>query len=207
MPYEQRKQDLIEEITAAFDGVSREGGVSLSEAWVIDNYGSDEERAEARKEDTETRWQDVPDEDICNGASCLYFMDEIGFRYYLPAYIVWYLRFIDVPDCGSNTFDSLINALGALHSGDLDEHEILRFKLFTPEESKAIAHFLEFEQDREDAYLSEYRREYQRSRLDAGISQERIDAAWQTNEKNRIHHDLPENQARRALERCWKQFL
>ena len=46
--YEQRKQDLIEEIIAVFDGVSREGGVSLHEAWVIDDCGTNKQRAKAR---------------------------------------------------------------------------------------------------------------------------------------------------------------
>ena len=35
--YEKRKLALIEEITVAFDGVSREDGVTLHEATVIDD--------------------------------------------------------------------------------------------------------------------------------------------------------------------------
>ena len=75
--YEQRKRALVEEITTAFDGVSRENGVSLSESWVIDNYGSAEERAKSRKQDTEIKWQDVPDEDICHRYSCLSFLEYV----------------------------------------------------------------------------------------------------------------------------------
>jgi hypothetical protein len=73
LDYTQRKRHLIEEIHLAFDGVSREHGVSLRESLVIDDYGSSEERAEAKKQDTETRWQDVPDQHICHGGSCLSF--------------------------------------------------------------------------------------------------------------------------------------
>ncbi len=75
--YEQSKAALIEEITTTFDGVSREGGVSLHESYVIDDYGSEAQRMEARKLDTEMRWQDVPDADIAAGDSCLSFLDEI----------------------------------------------------------------------------------------------------------------------------------
>lgn len=42
--YEQKKQALIAEITAVFDGVSLGDGISLSEAWVIDDYGTAAER-------------------------------------------------------------------------------------------------------------------------------------------------------------------
>lgn len=186
LSYEQKKQALIEEITAAFDGVSREGGVSLSEAWVIDDYGSDEGRAEARKHDTETRWQDVLDEDICHG-DFLFLMDEIGFHYYIPAYIVWYLRYIDSKDSNDpnydlHTFEYLISTLGALNNGDLDQYELRRFKLFTHKESKAVAHFLQFAEARMDEYIKKY-------------------------ERNFINSYVPVNDARKALERYWEQFL
>ena len=92
--YAERKAALIEEIVAAFDGVSREGGVSMSEAEVIDDYGSDEERATARLSDTEARWQDVPDEQLALNWP-FHFFDPIGFRYYTPAYLVYYLRWVD----------------------------------------------------------------------------------------------------------------
>ncbi len=97
-PYEQKKIALIEEITAAFDGVSREDGVTLHEATVLDDYGSLEERAEARKQDTEDNWQDVPEEDIRFTDAVLSFLDPKGFHYYIPAYVVWYLRNIDNED-------------------------------------------------------------------------------------------------------------
>lgn len=207
--YEQRKLALIEEIISAFDGVSRENGVSLSESWVIDNYGSAQERAEARKQDTETRWQDVPDEDIACGYSCLNFLDEVGFHYYIPAYVVWYLRNMDNedPGFGSNTFERLIYVLGANGSGELDEFHLSKYRLFTPEQSKAIAHFLEFDGEVEDAYQIESEQWRQEMLSDEGFSQEQIDAAAEQAKLHRIEHDLPENHARRALERYWGQFL
>lgn len=146
--YEQRKSALIEEITAAFDGVSRENGVSLTEAWVIDNYGSMEERNDARKQDTEMRWQDVPDEQISSGDSCLSFMDEIGFHYYIPAYMVWYLHYMDAPDHESygsgNTFDSLEHHLCLNNDLSLRKRSLANFSRFTVEQSKAVSHFLQF---------------------------------------------------------------
>jgi hypothetical protein len=202
--YEQRKQTVIEEITAAFNGVSREGGVSLHEAWVIDDCGTDKQRAKARKKDAETRWQDVPDEDICRGDSCLCFLDEIGFHYYIPAYIVWCLRHIDTEDTNdliyeSNSYESIIYHL-LDDSLDLHQYHMARFALFTPEQSRAIAHFLEFDVERS---IKIHRELWWPEMLSKGFSQEELDQFWPQEEK--IHAERDDST--RALERYWKQFL
>ena len=208
---EQRKAALIQEITAAFDGVSRENGVSLSESWVIDDYGSDEERAEARKQDTETRWQDVPDEGIAYGYSCLIFLDDIGFRYYIPAYIVWFLRNVDnedpeAPSYDSNTFDYLLHALELSGYGALDEFHLSRYRKFTLEQSKAIAHFLEFEAELEDANSREYVAMRLTRMSEQGFPHEEIDEFERKAEQFFIDGGSSENNARSALERYWGQF-
>jgi hypothetical protein len=202
--YEQRKQAVIKEITAAFDGVSREGGVSWNEAWVIDDYGTDRQRAKARKKDTETRWQDVPERDIAYGSSCLSFFDEIGFRYYLPAYIVWCLRHIDTEDTNDLIYesDSYCSIIWHLRddSPDLHQYHMARFGLFTREQSKAIAHFLEFAEERS---IKIHRELWWPEMLSKGFSQEELDQFWPQEEK--IHAERDDST--RALERYWKQFL
>jgi hypothetical protein len=147
LTYEQQKAALLAEIATAFQGVSREGGVSLSESWVIDNYGSLEEQAEARRKDTELSWQEVPKDDICHGYSCLSFLDPIGLHYYIPAYCTWYITYMDYqdpehPSAGSNTFAWLLYTLGSTSE---DRSEM--YRLFTPDQGRAIAHFLQFIQD------------------------------------------------------------
>ena len=208
--YEQGKLALIEEITMAFDGVSRDDGVTLHEATVIDNYGSDEERAKAREQDKETKWQDVPEEDIRFNSAELSFLDLKGFHYYIPAYVVWYLRNIDNedPDFWSNTFDAVMSHLRVDYSTpEIEEIYLPRFKLFTPAQSKAIAHFLAFEAEREDWLQVEYEKDRQETLSREGFSQEEIDAAGEEGRKFRIEHESPDNKARRALERYWSQFI
>ena len=182
--YQQKKQSIIEEITTAFDGVSRENGVSLHEAMAIDNYESAEERTKARAEDTEMRWQEVPDDAIRFLDAVLSFLDAKGFRYYTPAYLVWYLKYMDSkePDFWSNTFDHIEFTLDIsplrdfnsrtwtgevltseqkkflekkaaeikAHESEIGALKMKRFHTLTPEQCKAIAHFLEFvhEQDK-----------------------------------------------------------
>ena len=87
---------IVALIHAAFDGVTRGDGTTLHEALMMDDYASVEAQRDARKFDQETRWQDVPASDICNSPSYMGFLDSAGFRYYLPANMVWSLT----PDNG-----------------------------------------------------------------------------------------------------------
>lgn len=84
--------DAVKQIVDAFTEVSLGNGVSLREADVIDHYGTDHERADARKQDELQDWQRIPDEDIENHSSVLCFMDDEGLRFHLPAYMRFTLR-------------------------------------------------------------------------------------------------------------------
>lgn len=206
LPYEEWKLALIEEITAAFDGVRRENGVSLSEAQVVDDYGSEEERAEARKQDTEKRWQDVPEKDIAYGHISLAYFDEIGFRYYIPAYIIWSLRNMNnrdrnSPSYGSMTHGTIIYSLGGFGIRDLDEYDRSRFKGLTSDQSRAIAHFLKFKEEYLEAFFLKEDQETRDEMANEGYTPEEIES--QLIEDNKIR----KNAARRALDQYWGQFL
>jgi hypothetical protein len=85
---EQEREALVKHIHDAFREVSREGGVSWSETFVLDDYGSDEECAAARAADTDSHWTELLEGDAMRPAIAFggpSFLDPIGFRYYLPA--------------------------------------------------------------------------------------------------------------------------
>jgi hypothetical protein len=84
----RRRDAVIAEIKAAFDGVSREDGTTLHQAVAIDDDKSAEEELAARRLDQEQRWQDVSDDDIDACCPALSFLDAKGFRYYLPAFML-----------------------------------------------------------------------------------------------------------------------
>lgn len=85
-------ENAVNQIANAFANVSLGNGVSLREPDVIDDYGTDDERAAARKQDELHDWQRIPDEDIENHSFALCFMDDDGLRFHLPAYMCFTLR-------------------------------------------------------------------------------------------------------------------
>ena len=84
--------DAIKQIVDAFAHVSLLNGMSLREADVIDDCGTDGERAAAREHDEHHDWQRIPDEDIENHPSVLCFLDDKGLQFHLPAYMRFTLR-------------------------------------------------------------------------------------------------------------------
>lgn len=211
--YELWKLSVIEEIIAAFDNVSREDGVTLHEATVIDDYGTATQRAKARTKDTESRWQDVPAEDIRTTDAVLSFLDPKGFCYYLPAYLVWHLRNIDNddPEFWSNTFESIIFHLKIDMDYNIDSFRLERFHLFSTEQSRAIAKFLLFVAEHEDILLlgdNEYIvRDVPRVTTSISETLEIIDKSLDEARKEVVTSGFPDNDARVALKQYWGQFL
>ncbi len=240
--YEARKAALIEEIIAAFDGVSREGGVSMSEAEVIDDYGSDKKRAAARLSDTDTRWQDVSDEQLALNWP-LTFFDPIGFRYYLPAYMIYHLRWIDdyiemgddapLKSYGNKALEYALSA--EYKKGKIEDFYLSKFKIFTQSQGRAIAHFLQLEAERTDAFeVIEFENEMERFYLTLpeakrpqkvdmsldeweqydrelftglGVPAEDLERLVDDLKSNRIIKESPKNDYRYALKRYWNRFL
>lgn len=129
---------LLVEISTAFSGVSREGGVTWNETEIIDLYGSLEERSAARLTDQDACWQDVLDDpnwDPEPGVGAWSFLDAIGFRYYLPAGMVFAIR---------RGFDSGICYHLTLSQGDLQEHRQDQWSRFDATQRLCIKRFLRY---------------------------------------------------------------
>lgn len=143
--FESRRSALAAEITAAFDGVAREGGTTLHEAEARDDRRTEEEQRAARRLDTERRWQDVPDEDIRACGSALSFLDAKGFRYYIPAFMLYGLRHWD--DDMNGVVNSCLFHLLHEYPKSLRQSEpasIARGYDFSDAQCKAVAAFLRF---------------------------------------------------------------
>lgn len=154
-------EELIGVIESAFDGVPQPDDITLHVAEAHDNYDYDH-NAKHREKDFIGRWQDVPSEHIQRCRAALSFVDKVGMRYYLPAYMTWYLR-----NFGSDVvFDD--GALYALdnHPTDpqLSEYHRERFSLFTPEQLRACALFVKYCSEDTTGFTDEYfaKKKYER---------------------------------------------
>ncbi|MBX3390414.1 MAG: hypothetical protein KF691_13270 [Phycisphaeraceae bacterium] len=163
---EKRKQALIAEVYAAFEGVTREGGISWSQAMLHDHgvrpYTPREYR-EAGERDREKKWEELVDSEkwkprpSWGGFS---FLDAIGFRYYVAPAMIRMMTDADAEMLSPLDF----------------EHEILgRFAMLNGRQSRCIATYLEWMLDRElesgsglEAALYEWAMLYWRLRLMLG---------------------------------------
>ncbi|MEH1828183.1 DUF6714 family protein [Nostoc sp.] len=131
---ENTRLALIEQITAAFDGVKRSDGITLHEARALDDYA---DAQKARKLDSESQWQDIPDEWIEYFSDVFPFFDAKGFRYYIPAYIIWCLKHYKTSN--SDTLDNTIYAIKN-RGGYYHPH----LELLNTTQLQAIKAFLQF---------------------------------------------------------------
>ena len=143
--------ELLVLIETAFDGVTRDDGMTFHEALVISDYGSQEEFIAAGELDTETRWQDVPDSDLSTDTSIYCFLDPKGFRYYLPASMSWAVRNYanDEDNIGFFTYMAVLPTIAPRDAGrgmgeafDLDT--FIKEHSFTLAQVEAIYRFICF---------------------------------------------------------------
>ncbi|MCA9017438.1 MAG: hypothetical protein KDA77_19100 [Planctomycetaceae bacterium] len=133
---------IIEEIHEAFRGVPR-GEVTLHEADVWDDYGSEEEAQKARSLDTENSWEEIPDEWIENCGGALAFYDPQSWQYYIPAYMIWTLKNFQISDS--------ITADWTIYTFDFEENDpqsknyhMERFHQLDQKQSAAVSRFLQY---------------------------------------------------------------
>ena len=133
---------IIEEIIDAFRGVAR-GEITLHEADVWDDYGSEEEAEKARELDTESSWEEIPDEWIENCGGALSFYDPQSWQYYIPAYMIWALKYFRISDSIASdwtiyTFDLSEN------NPELKQDDMERFQQLNQKQSAAVCRFLRY---------------------------------------------------------------
>jgi hypothetical protein len=86
---ESRRKELIADVLAVFKDVTRIGGVSWSQTYVLDDYGSEAELAFALDHDLDLTWMELARHGPWKHGSGSHggwsFLDPIGARYYLAA--------------------------------------------------------------------------------------------------------------------------
>ncbi len=156
------RKRIIAEIERDFADVQRGNGITLHQARALDDYRDEIEQARVRRKDTDTRWQDIPDTWIEKLANTLAFLDPEGFRYYIPVFMIWALRHYETPDSFAGHAAVYIFGVNPLAEDNMD-----LFRLFTPQQTTAIAHFLEYFARYADSNIA-----------DNETAQEALDAYW-----------------------------
>jgi hypothetical protein len=161
--FENRRKALMSEITSAFEDVELQDGITLHEAVALDNYASQEERMAARRRDRHGSWKDVRDEEIAECESALSFVDWKGFRYYLPAFMLYSLSHWNYPrkyrlDDKSRTLHGTCYHLLNFYPKSLRQSEprlfVEKYKLSSAQ-CRAIASFLRFTIDFDNSSADE----------------------------------------------------
>jgi hypothetical protein len=133
--------EIEEEIRAAFKGVKLDGGISLRQAKVIDNYGegiTNEEFAGLPQKDITNDWTALSPE-LLDEYCIIPHFDAKGFRYYIPAYLLSVLHdYGYLSERASSTLYSLYPK-----KDHLWDYHMMHYSLLTSQQRSAIAHFLQ----------------------------------------------------------------
>ncbi len=164
-PQLQTKRDaLVKDIRAAFSDVSRKGGTSLAEVEPLDAGASERQCKRIRAEQRDKHWSEV---DLRKHDPCgigMSFLDPIGFRYHLPAYMIDQLT-IGNHDIDEVEHDDWMGQQSVLFRlCDPDDFSKDRFDLLSLAQRSVVARFLalnlelmqstHFEGKPDDVYLA-----------------------------------------------------
>jgi hypothetical protein len=139
---DREKAAIIAEIYAAFEGVSREGGISWTESLSIDcPPPTCPPRDEARAMDTDTRWTQLVNDPTWRadmGVGGFNFLDAIGWRYYLPAAMMRELN------GGDTWLKHDLDASPSEEHGEPDPWKLEKWSLLDRRQRLCIKRFLEW---------------------------------------------------------------
>ncbi len=135
------REVLIQLIQEAFDGVDQPKKITLHVAEAHDDYDYDHD-SEHRAKDFFGPWQEVPDAHIAACQCALSYVDAVGMRYYLPAYMVWYLKQLD--SGGASSDHTLYSLDNHPKEPSLNRYQMDRFSLFSDAQRRACARFLKY---------------------------------------------------------------
>jgi hypothetical protein len=140
---EDMRMELVAAIGAAFVEVHLGNGTSLHQARALDDLESPEA---VRHLDKETDWGQIQDSKIECFPDTLAFMDAEGFRFHIPAFMIYSLNHYRTSIFSS----SVCAAIYALDpSIEPRDWQLAKYVLFSEEQKRVILRFLEFFADDE----------------------------------------------------------
>lgn len=134
-----QKDFVLRMIREAFDGVELGDGVSMHETQVLDDYGINKERKDARAKDPPTDWRVLlQNEDfkkiMSAGWGGMSFLDAEGFRFHLPAAMT-----LAIEQPGLELVGSLI-----FHLTQTDAYGVKKYSALDRVQKRCVKHVLKF---------------------------------------------------------------
>jgi hypothetical protein len=164
-------------IEEAFGTLSHPGGKRIYEAELEDNYGTESATTLARKNDTYSRWQEVPDEAVEQCSDALVYFDSLELRFHLPAYMTWALKYYR--ESGSVSGDYVIYCLDCPAPGARRDAWLERFAELDLAQRAAVCLFLR------------YMAKYSDGDADASAARRALEGFWHQYEKPIRSAQLP----------------
>lgn len=141
--------ELAERIEAAFGNVVLGTGTSLHQAQALDRMDLPAVVEQARRRDTEHRWQEIADEKVEDFHYALTYLNPEGLRFYLPRYMIFSLEH---PGLDSPAVDAAVYACDFGDDTENIQQEVLaQFNAMSRRQMTVIAEFLAFVAQSEDA--------------------------------------------------------
>jgi hypothetical protein len=139
--YSARELESVEKtstiIRDAFRGVELGSGLTIHEA-DLEGHDYDGAGEAARAKDPERNWMEIPDWKLERIHVLSYAFDVEGWRFHLPAYLIWTLK--NWRTSTSITSDFVV---WGLRLRDNSEYDLERFHSLSIEQSKAVLAFLD----------------------------------------------------------------
>ena len=140
-PHTWKAEELITEIEKAFPPRDLDGGISLRQALLEDDWEYDDlaKMQEAYAYDITHDWRAIPAEELdafFNSFSVFTYLDNKGYQYYLPAVLRHSIRNPD-SDC---SFYLCLDFL----KHDVDIEQLVKYLSISPEQSRVITKTLLF---------------------------------------------------------------
>lgn len=134
------KEQIIQLITKAFADVKLGNGISLEQVKIMDESSIGDPIKKVPSVDSERHWSEIPSE-ILRKYWALSYLDNEGFRYYIPAFMIQELKDFkqDEPYVRSGIIFQLYP--NKKHQWDFS---INRYSLLTPKMKQATYYFLQF---------------------------------------------------------------
>lgn len=166
-----KKEQLIQDINEAFQGVKLEDGIGLWEGQGLDDYATNEECRKLREQDEKDDWHKISLIDLYKCSSSLSFFDAKGMRFHLPQFLLFDL------DVFEKKQDELYRQgkLEATHCPDIyftltynldSDYSVKRFSALNNEQIQCVIDYFYFKIEEREDYYREFGIKSQKERED-----------------------------------------